>query len=436
MKKSYLLFLISFFLLPLSLSYGQFFVENFDYPAGDSLTQHGWVAHSGGTTNAILVTSPGLTYPDYPGSGIGNAATLTVSGQDVNQQFTPLTTGSIYASLMVNVSTAQTGDYFFHLGLANTTSIYMGRVYVKQASNGNLQFGLSKTSLGGTLGIQAVYSDSIYTTGTTYLLVLKYTFYPDVNDDSVYLFINPSITLNEPTPDLIHGTSNSDDPANIGGVYIRQGSSSSASNITLDGIRIGTAWADILPVELTSFTATTQNNNVILNWTTATEINNAGFEIQKILGNNVFVTIGYVPGHGTTSESQDYKFTDANLASGSYTYRLKQIDYNGTFSYSSEVNVDVTAPVQFALAQNYPNPFNPSTKINFSLAVDSKVSLKIFNVLGQEIATIINSNLTAGSYQINFDALSLNSGVYMYRIEANGIDGSSFLSTRKMILTK
>ena len=103
MKKSYLLLLFSFLFIPLSLSYGQFFIENFDYPAGDSLTQHGWVAHSG-TSNAIFVTSPGLTYTGYPGSGIGNAATLTTTGQDVNKQYTPLTTGAVYASIMVNVA--------------------------------------------------------------------------------------------------------------------------------------------------------------------------------------------------------------------------------------------------------------------------------------------------------------------------------------------
>ncbi|MEJ2104787.1 MAG: T9SS type A sorting domain-containing protein [Ignavibacteriaceae bacterium] len=220
----------------------------------------------------------------------------------------------------------------------------------------------------------------------------------------------------------------------INALALRQGGQSYSVNV--DGIRLSTQWGDLVPVELTSFTAIADKNNVVLNWSTATEVNNAGFEVQKIKGNNEFVTIGYVPGHGSTTEPQNYNFTDANLASGSYTYRLKQIDYNGTFSYSNEVNVDVTAPVQFELAQNYPNPFNPSTKINFSLAVDSKVSLKIFNVLGQEVAAGINSNLTAGSHQFNFDASSLNSGVYMYRIEANGIDGSSFVSTKKMVFTK
>ena len=125
-----------------------------------------------------------------------------------------------------------------------------------------------------------------------------------------------------------------------------------------------------------------------------------------------------------------------NVNVGSYSYRLKQVDFDGTFEYSDVVEVDVPAPAVFALDQNYPNPFNPSTKIAFRLAVDSKVSLKVFNVLGQEVATLVNTNLVAGSHNVNFDASSLNSGVYLYRIEATGIDGTNFVDVKKMILTK
>jgi hypothetical protein len=224
-----------------------FFTEDFDYTAGDALTDHGWTAHSGGTTNTILVTSPGLAYSGYQGSGIGNAATLTTSGQDVNQQFIPLTSGAIYAAVMVNITSAQTGDYFFHFGISNTTSIFLGRVFVKNASNGNLAFGLSKSSTNTT--VVPVYSDSIYATGTTYLLILKYQFNPGTLDDSVYLFINPAINGFEPAPNLAHGTlTTGTDPANIGGIYLRQGSASLAASLTLDGIRIATAWSEIFPV--------------------------------------------------------------------------------------------------------------------------------------------------------------------------------------------
>ncbi len=112
------------------------------------------------------------------------------------------------------------------------------------------------------------------------------------------------------------------------------------------------------------------------------------------------------------------------------------MDFDGTTNYSNEIEVNVPAPAVFTLDQNYPNPFNPSTQIAFRLAVDSKVSLKVFNVLGQEVATLVNTNLVAGGHSINFDASALNSGVYLYRIEAAGIDGSNFVDIKKMILTK
>ncbi|GMV00334.1 MAG: hypothetical protein AMXMBFR51_30660 [Ignavibacteriota bacterium] len=191
----------------------------------------------------------------------------------------------------------------------------------------------------------------------------------------------------------------------------------------------------IVPVELTSFTASADFGVVELRWFTATETNNQGFEVQRSAGGE-FETIGFVEGHGTTTEVQAYTYSDRSVAVGSYSYRLKQVDFDGTTTYSSIVEVNVPAPAEFALDQNYPNPFNPSTKIAFRLAVDSKVSLKVFDVLGQEVASLVNGNLVAGGHSVDFDASSLNSGVYLYRIEATGVDGSNFVDVKKMILTK
>ena len=191
----------------------------------------------------------------------------------------------------------------------------------------------------------------------------------------------------------------------------------------------------VIPVELTSFAAVVDNDLVELSWITATETNNQGFEVQRSAGGE-FETLAFVEGHGTTTEIQAYAYTDREVNDGSYSYRLKQIDFDGTFEYSNVVEVDVSTPKVFALDQNYPNPFNPSTKIAFRLAVDSKVSLKVFDVLGQEVVTLVNTNLVAGSHNVNFDASSLNSGIYFYRIEATGIDGTNFVDVKKMILTK
>ena len=191
----------------------------------------------------------------------------------------------------------------------------------------------------------------------------------------------------------------------------------------------------VVPVELTSFTATTINKTVQLNWITATELNNQGFSIERSNGGD-FEAIGYIAGHGTTTEKMYYQFIDNELSFGSYSYRLKQIDFDGSFDYSSEVNIEILAPGEFALAQNYPNPFNPSTKISFGLAIDSKVKINVYNLLGEQVALLINSEMTAGNHDVTFDATHLNSGVYFYKLEATGNNGQSFTSTRKMILTK
>jgi len=191
-----------------------------------------------------------------------------------------------------------------------------------------------------------------------------------------------------------------------------------------------------VPVELESFTGKVTGRNVTLEWITATELNNLGFEIQKSF-NSKFQTIGFIEGYGTTTEIQSYFFIDKDVNAGSYNYRLKQVDFNGNFEYSPIVNVVVSAPNEFSLSQNYPNPFNPGTKIEFSLAIDSKVTLKVFNVLGQEVASLVNNiNLEAGLHNVDFDASALSSGIYFYILKAENSEGKNFISTKKMALTK
>lgn len=192
-----------------------------------------------------------------------------------------------------------------------------------------------------------------------------------------------------------------------------------------------------IPVELTSFVASVSEGKVLLNWTTATEMNNSGFFVEKNSGNG-FETIGFVSGNGTSTNQMNYSFADKFVKSGVFTYRLKQVDFDGSYNYSPEIIVDAENinPTDFSLRQNYPNPFNPSTTINFSLPVDSKVTLKVFNVLGQEVITLINSNMTAGYHDVKFNASAINSGVYFARIDVSGLNGVSYSSIIKMILNK
>lgn len=197
-----------------------------------------------------------------------------------------------------------------------------------------------------------------------------------------------------------------------------------------------TAAADPLPVELISFNAFQNNNTIGLNWVTASEINNHGFEIERKFYNNIesdWRIIGFKEGYGTTSEQKTYSFTDdiSGLNAEKAAYRLKQIDFNGSFSYSDIIYVENVIPLTFNLAQNYPNPFNPSTNIKFNLPKDEFVSLKIYNSLGKEVSVIINETTTAGNYVVPFNASELSSGIYYYQLSAG-----NFSSTKKMLLLK
>ncbi|RKY95843.1 MAG: T9SS C-terminal target domain-containing protein, partial [Ignavibacteriae bacterium] len=193
----------------------------------------------------------------------------------------------------------------------------------------------------------------------------------------------------------------------------------------------------IVPVELTSFTAGLSGQTVILNWTTATEINNQGFEIERHTVTNNWEKIGYVPGFGTTSEPKTYSYTDDNIVTGTYTYRLKQVDYDGTFSYSDEVEVEVDfSPSDFALFQNYPNPFNPSTLVRFQVPQTSSVTVKIYDMLGQEVRTLFAGEVVTGTYTANWNGLNdagvqMSSGSYIYKMVAG-----DFVQTMKMVLLK
>jgi photosystem II stability/assembly factor-like uncharacterized protein len=188
---------------------------------------------------------------------------------------------------------------------------------------------------------------------------------------------------------------------------------------------------DLLPVELTSFTALSQNQQVTLNWSTATEINNNGFEIQRSIANSEFVTIGFVKGVGTSTTQQEYSYADKNLTDGKYSYRLKQIDYNGLYEYSNAIEVDVRSLDNYSLEQNYPNPFNPSTKIAYVLKEKTNVKILVMNALGEEVAALVNQTQEQGYHQLDFNASNLPSGIYFYSLQTD-----NFSETKKMLLMK
>ena len=192
--------------------------------------------------------------------------------------------------------------------------------------------------------------------------------------------------------------------------------------------------ASPLPVELSSFSAIVLDNGVKLNWRTETEVNNYGFQVQRAMSNvqgQDWDVIGFVEGHGNSNSPKEYSFFDENVIDGKYSYRLKQIDFEGKFEYSKVIEVEIGSPGKFELSQNYPNPFNPTTTIRFSLPQSGNVKLTIYNTLGEQVAELVNGFLEAGVYTFNFDASTLNSGVYIYKLNAENI-----LISKKMSLIK
>jgi hypothetical protein len=200
------------------------------------------------------------------------------------------------------------------------------------------------------------------------------------------------------------------------------------------GLVVYIPFSQEIPVELTGFMAALNGSKVELKWTTVTETNNRGFNVQRseVGGQrSEWETIGFAGGYGTTTEIHKYSFVDKNVEPVIYAYRLKQMDLDGSYNYSNVVEVEVNSPLEFSLDQNYPNPFNPSTIITYSTAEKSLVTLDVYNALGEKVAGLVNEILPAGSHNVEFNGTGLTSGVYFYTLK---IKGNSL--TRKMLLIK
>jgi hypothetical protein len=220
-------------------------VEDFNYNPGALLTDNGWTAHSGGGTNAIAAVSPGLTLAGYPGSGVGNAAGLTVSGEDVNRPFAIQSTGTVYAALMVNLSDASTdvvGGYFFHLGPDPVSTTFRGRLFAKKDGSNNVAFGISKA---GTSEATVAYTPFNYSLNTTYLIVVKYQIVDGATNDIVTMYVSSTVPAAEPGTPTLTAIDTSATDISPGTVSLRQGSAATSPTLVADGIRVGTSWASV-----------------------------------------------------------------------------------------------------------------------------------------------------------------------------------------------
>lgn len=244
------------------------------------------------------------------------------------------------------------------------------------------------------------------------------------------LCLAPFIAKSQSTMEFQSGTT----------IEVTSGADICADVVTINGTYsgAGTQCGGALPVELVAMTAQAAKSAVTLNWTTATETNNFGFEIERaaVSGQQTAVSwknLGFVAGSGTSSSPREYSYTDKSLTPGRYAYRIKQVDNDGTFSYTQAAEVEVgLAPREFTLSQNYPNPFNPWTTVEFTLPVDGHVMLKLYDVTGRELATLLDKERNAGYYhQVTVDASRFGSGTYFLQLEFNGQQ-----LTRKILLVK
>ena len=186
-----------------------------------------------------------------------------------------------------------------------------------------------------------------------------------------------------------------------------------------------------IPVELISFSVKQEQNRILLNWITGTETNNSGFEIERNFNETDWSSIGFLPGQETTTEKQVYEFSDRPDIAGTYHYRLKQIDFDGSYDYSNELSVDFKPQFSFSLEQNYPNPFNPSTLIHYSIPQEGIITLTVYNSLGQTVKVLVNEVKEAGNHDVVFNASTLSSGVCYYTLS-----WGNQIQTKKLLYIK
>jgi glucuronoarabinoxylan endo-1,4-beta-xylanase len=242
--------------------------------------------------------------------------------------------------------------------------------------------------------------------------------------DQIFDFQNLTGGISNFTPYVTSRTQNCEQQNNIE-------ASNNSLTATLESSSVTTFVSNgsVLPVELLSFSANVSEGNIKLSWVTAAEINNEGFEIERSIDNKKFVKIGFMKGNGTTTDKQIYSYSDY-VTGGKFYYRLKQINYNGSFEYSNTIDVSA-APEKFNLFQNYPNPFNPVTKIKYSIPQKSYISLKVYNLLGEEVADLAEGIQQPGNHTVTFDGSNLSSGIYLYQLKAD-----NYSETKKLILLK
>lgn len=344
------------------------------------------------------------------------------SGSGTNNSYSfrrPVTvtpsTDNLRNNILVNTRTGGTGNYHFAIGVSSATG------WTATSSNYNNLYSSNSASIGEWVSVLKDFTEWKNSSAGDNNSVTRAT-----------QFLSPT--------DLHLGGASVGD-LNLIGTPIISISDKDIDNESRSATfpYMGADEASIpLPVELVNFSGKAKSRNVNLTWETKTETDNSGFEIERKDKNGDWKKIGFVEGFGSSNSPKYYTYEDKKLSSGKHNYRLKQIDNDGTTSYSDEVEVTIDVPTEFALSQNYPNPFNPSTKVDYQLAMDAKVTIELYSITGERVATLLSQELEAGYYSMMIDSYThgMASGIYIYRMIATDALGKSFVSTKKLSLIK
>ncbi|MFZ6032625.1 MAG: T9SS type A sorting domain-containing protein [Melioribacter sp.] len=414
--KKYLAFL---FFVCVSLNYSQLILEeNFDYPVGDSLSWHNWTIYNSGN-GGILIEDYNLTFPGYP-SVSGKSVKIDTSGYDYYRSLGyEYDSGTFYFSFLINIEEATGAQKKVIAGLASSDADYMaGRVYLLKVDDAHFKFGLSKTS------DDPLFIDTVFSYNKTYLVVIKYILNSGSGNDRASLFIfENEIPVIEPEPDITMDSTSTQEPTNISVVTLRQDVTTNKAYI--DGIRVSTSWNQApLPVEMAFFRAAYLEEKVILSWQTITEVNNYGFDVERLDlgGNGGWRKIGFVQGHGNSFSPKFYYFEDSPENGIRFRYRLKQIDFDGSFKYYESDEVELKGGGKEKI-DVYPNPFNSAARIKYFIPGNENeikfVKLAIYSLNGELVEILSEKEVYPGYHTVHLSSANYSSGVYFIVLSAD-----------------
>jgi hypothetical protein len=416
--KKYFAFL---FFVCVSLNYSQLILEeNFDYPVGDSLSWHDWITYNSGN-GGILIEDYNLTFPGYP-SVSGKSVKIDADGIDYYRNLGyEYESGTFYLSLLIKVedaTTSQGGKEIIEFA-TSTLNRYAGKLYMKEVvKDTSFKFGLSKTS------DEPLFIDTVFSYNKTYLVVIKYILNSGSGNDRASLFIfEDEIPVTEPEPDIKMDSTSTTEPSNISAIALRQEITTNKAYI--DGIRVSTSWNQApLPVEMAFFRAAYLDEKVILSWQTVTEVNNYGFDIERLDlgGNGGWRKIGFVYGHGNSFSPKFYYFEDSPENGIRFRYRLKQIDFDGSFKYYESDEVELKGGGKEKI-DVYPNPFNSAARIKYFIPGNENemkfVKLAIYSVNGELVEILSEKEVYPGYHTVHLNSANYSSGVYFIVLSAD-----------------